>query len=106
MKKILYFILRFFAKAIIKKYRPKVIGITGSVGKTSAKEAIFAVVKQDWRTRQSFKNYNNEIGLPLTILGRESAGKNIFSWLRIFLAGFCLLIVKNKEYPQILVLRQ
>ena len=104
MKKILYFLLKLFAKAIISKYQPKVVGITGSVGKTSAKEAIFAVVKQNWRARQSFKNYNNEIGLPLTILGRNSVGKNLFSWLRIFLAGFSLLIIKNKEYPQILVL--
>ena len=104
MKKTLYFLLKLFAKAIIRKYQPKIVGITGSVGKTSAKEAIFAVVSQDRRTRQSIKNYNNEIGLPLTILGRETVGKNIFGWLRVFLAGFSLLIVKNKNYPQVLIL--
>jgi UDP-N-acetylmuramyl pentapeptide synthase len=44
MKKILLSTLRFFAKKTIKKYHPQVIGITGSVGKTSAKEAIALVL--------------------------------------------------------------
>jgi UDP-N-acetylmuramyl pentapeptide synthase len=38
--KLLHILLRFFSKKIIRKYQPDVIGITGSVGKSSAKEAI------------------------------------------------------------------
>lgn len=45
-----------------------VIGITGSVGKTSTKEMIAAVLSQGFRTLKTDKNYNNEIGLPLTVL--------------------------------------
>lgn len=46
-----------------------VIGITGSVGKTSTKEVTAAVLRQRLRTHASGKSFNNEIGLPLTLLG-------------------------------------
>jgi UDP-N-acetylmuramoyl-tripeptide--D-alanyl-D-alanine ligase len=46
----------------------RVIGITGSVGKTSAKESIAAVLGQHFRVHKSPGNFNNEIGLPLTLL--------------------------------------
>jgi UDP-N-acetylmuramoyl-tripeptide--D-alanyl-D-alanine ligase len=45
-----------------------VIGITGSVGKTSAKESIAAVLGQRYKVFRSPGNFNNEIGLPLSIL--------------------------------------
>jgi len=46
----------------------RVIGITGSVGKTTSKEFISSVLSQRYRTLKSEGNYNNEIGLPLTLL--------------------------------------
>jgi UDP-N-acetylmuramoyl-tripeptide--D-alanyl-D-alanine ligase len=45
----------------------KVVGITGSVGKTSTKEMIASVLEQKYRVLKTAGNYNNEIGLPLTI---------------------------------------
>ncbi|MBT4349528.1 UDP-N-acetylmuramoyl-tripeptide--D-alanyl-D-alanine ligase [bacterium] len=104
MKKILYFTLKLLSIAVIKKYQPKIIGITGSVGKTSSKEAIFSVIKKNWRVRRSIKNYNNEIGVPLTILNQDTGGKSIVAWIKIVIAGLKLLVFKNKKYPQILVL--
>jgi UDP-N-acetylmuramoyl-tripeptide--D-alanyl-D-alanine ligase len=50
----------------------RVIGITGSVGKTSTKELTAAVVQQDFRILKSEGNLNNEIGLPLTLLQLET----------------------------------
>lgn len=47
----------------------QVVGITGSVGKTSTKEMISSVVAQKYRVHKTAGNFNNEIGLPLTILG-------------------------------------
>ncbi len=46
----------------------RVIGITGSVGKTTTKELTHAVLSQQYKTLKSEGNYNNEIGLPLTLL--------------------------------------
>lgn len=45
----------------------KVIGITGSVGKTSTKETVAAVLSQKFKVLKTLGNFNNEIGLPLTI---------------------------------------
>ncbi len=46
----------------------KVVGITGSVGKTSTKEFIAGVLSQKYNVLKTQGNYNNEIGVPLTIL--------------------------------------
>ncbi len=53
------------------KHSPRVIGVTGSVGKTTTKEVIYGVLSQRFRTLKSEGNYNNEIGLPLTLLKLE-----------------------------------
>ncbi len=45
----------------------KVVGITGSVGKTSTKEMIASVLSQRYEVLKTAGNFNNEIGLPLTI---------------------------------------
>lgn len=51
-----------------RKMPAKVIGITGSVGKTSTKEVLASVLSSRYVTLRSEKSYNNEIGLPLTLL--------------------------------------
>jgi len=104
MKKILQFKLKFWSRLILNKYQPVVIGITGSIGKTSAKEAIYEVLRDKLRVRTSFKNYNNEIGLPLTIIGRESPGRDLFGWAGVFLTALKLCLLKDKNYPQVLIL--
>ncbi len=105
MKKLLYFKLKILAKLVLARYRPQIVGITGSVGKTSTKEAVFCVLKKDFRVRRNIKNYNNEIGVPLTILlAKNNPGKNIGRWLWLFFSALGLLLFKNERYPQILVL--
>ena len=51
-----------------EKFQPRVIGVTGSVGKSTTKELIGAVLSTRFKTLKSEGNYNNEIGLPLTLL--------------------------------------
>jgi UDP-N-acetylmuramoyl-tripeptide--D-alanyl-D-alanine ligase len=50
------------------RFSPRVIGVTGSVGKTTTKEMIWSVLRKRFRTLKSWGSYNNEIGLPLTLL--------------------------------------
>jgi UDP-N-acetylmuramoyl-tripeptide--D-alanyl-D-alanine ligase len=51
-----------------RRYSPRVVGITGSVGKTTTKELTADVLSRRFVTLKSERSYNNEIGLPLTVL--------------------------------------
>lgn len=104
LRNLLQSILRFFAIKILNKYNPEVIAITGSVGKTTTKEAIYTVLASTFNVRTNQKNYNNEIGIPLTIIGSDSGGGSIVKWFLVFFKAINLLIFKNKNYPNILVL--
>lgn len=104
MKKILIIKLRFLAKLILLRCKPLVIGITGSMGKTSTRDALNLVLGKKFRLGITYKNYNNEIGLPLTIIGAKSPGSNIFGWLGVFLSALKIIILGKKNYPEILVL--
>ncbi len=105
LKSLVYRLLRFFSKKILKKYHPDVVGITGSVGKTSAKEAVAIVLASKFNIRASSKNYNNEIGVPLTIIGStQSPGRSIVGWLVVFGQALKLWFGKDTRYPEILVL--
>lgn len=103
MKRILQMLLAAIARRIIRRYRPVVVGITGSVGKTSTKEAIFAVLKAKYRVRRSEKSFNTEFGLPLTVLGARHPGRNPFAWAQALAVGV-RQIVSRVPYPDILVL--
>lgn len=56
------------AAAWRRQFSPLVVGITGSIAKTSTKEAIAAVLAQRFATLRTEGNQNNEVGLPLTVL--------------------------------------
>ena len=59
-------------KKIGRAYREKfdipIVGVSGSVGKTSTKEMLYAVLSQKYRTHKTQGNLNNELGVPLTLL--------------------------------------
>ena len=102
-KKIIVTIVTWQARLVIKKYKPKIIAITGSVGKTSTKDAIFTILSKFKKVRKSEKSFNSEIGLPLTILGCPNGWSNPVTWLENIIKGFGLILFKN-SYPEYLVL--
>ena len=63
--KIAYLQIANFAR---RKYSPKVIGVTGSSGKTTTKEMIYSVVSEKFKSHKTFSNHNNEIGFCQTAL--------------------------------------
>lgn len=102
-KKIITNILIYQSKLILKKYKPFIISITGSVGKTSTKDAIFTVLADTTFVRKSEKSFNSEIGVPLTILGCQNGWNDPIAWLENIFVGFELILFKS-EYPKCLVL--
>ena len=119
--KILRKTLRRLARWTIWRYRPAVIGVTGSAGKTSTKLAIKAVLERDRRVRVSFGNLNSDLGLPLTILGDWSAEdlalvsratprgtkkmQKIGFWIKVIVGSAWRIVFPSPAgYPEILIL--
>jgi UDP-N-acetylmuramyl pentapeptide synthase len=103
-------LLAYFSHKIIAKYKPLVIGITGSVGKTSTRHAIAAALSAKYYLREPEKNFNNDIGIPLTIIGAHGLDEGSFKlagikfgWLRIFAKALMVWLLPQ-DYPKVLVL--
>lgn len=100
---ILCYLLQRSAAAILDKHRPTVVGVSGSVGKTSAKDAVACVLGQ-WRpTICSPENQNDELGVPLSVIGARP-GVNALGWLTALRRGRRLASLPRGSYPQCLVL--
>src|SRR6185436_8676912 len=102
-KKIIIQILTWQSKRILAKYNPKIVAITGSVGKTSTKDAVYSVLSKFYTVRKSEKSFNGDIGLPLTILGCPNGWNYPLVWIENIIKGFSLIIF-NRKYPKYLVL--
>jgi UDP-N-acetylmuramoyl-tripeptide--D-alanyl-D-alanine ligase len=119
--KIIRPILIFLSRLTIARYRPRVVGVTGSVGKTSTKRAIVAVLARSRRVRMAEGgNLNNELGMSIAVLGEWSADelklvsrdqpagtasfRKLIFWLKVILTGAWRIMVKSKRYPEVLIL--
>lgn len=101
-KKIIFSILILEAKLVLLRFKPKIISIVGSVGKTSTKDAIYTALQNNLKVRKNQKSFNSEIGVPLTILDLETGWGNPFSWIKNIFLG--LLVPLKKDYPEWLIL--
>ncbi|OGZ56912.1 MAG: hypothetical protein A3H64_03370 [Candidatus Ryanbacteria bacterium RIFCSPLOWO2_02_FULL_45_11c] len=101
-KKIVLAVLAWEARAVLAKFQPKIVAITGSVGKSSTKEAIAVVLATKYRVHKSPKSYNSGFGVPLAILGLSTAWHSPMGWGMTLMKGF--LARFQKEYPEVLVL--
>ncbi|KND50988.1 MAG: UDP-N-acetylmuramoyl-tripeptide--D-alanyl-D-alanine ligase [Parcubacteria bacterium C7867-007] len=96
-------VLGWLAAGIVRKYKPKIVMVTGSVGKTSTKDAVAAALSGIYLVRKSDKSYNSEFGVPLTIVGVDSPWANPGAWLKVFGEAFALRFFPS-HYPNMLVL--
>ncbi|MDP1689750.1 MAG: UDP-N-acetylmuramoyl-tripeptide--D-alanyl-D-alanine ligase [bacterium] len=103
LKPIIIFSLAFLARSILHRYSPKIVMVSGSVGKTSTKDAIAAVLSTKFYVRKSEKSFNSEFGVPFTILGVGNPWNDPFAWLGVIRSAFALLVLPN-HYPNMLVL--
>ncbi len=94
-------LLVYKARQYLKKHRIQVIAITGSVGKTSAKEAIAHLLKNQFKIYSSPKGFNTELGISLAILQEEQSG---FSSPRAWFKIIKRVLTKEPEPYQKIVL--
>lgn len=105
LKKILLNLLTGLSRRIVKKYNPKVIAITGSYGKTSSREAIYAILNDELseNIRMTEGELNGEWGMHISVIGAHNPSGSIIRWIGIAIKGVMLLLVK-RTYPDILLL--
>jgi UDP-N-acetylmuramyl pentapeptide synthase len=65
-----------WARHVLRKFGPRVVGITGSTGKTTTKELTAAVLSQRYPVFRNYGNYNDRYGLPIA-LGRLDPGDRV-----------------------------
>lgn len=107
MKKLLKYLVAFnlalLARAVVRRYRPRIVMVTGSVGKTSTKDAVAAVLAARFFVRKSEKSFNSEFGVPFTIFGVDNPWGKPLAWLALVKRAATLLVLPN-HYPNMLVL--
>jgi UDP-N-acetylmuramoyl-tripeptide--D-alanyl-D-alanine ligase len=106
MRRILQFILKLLAKRVVNRYKPVVVGVTGSVGKTFAKEAIYRVLSRKFLVLKNEENFNNEIGVPMAVLGIDARKFKAISY-KLKAMGYSFWLAygwPKRKYPRILVL--
>jgi UDP-N-acetylmuramyl pentapeptide synthase len=103
LKKIVVKILTWEAKKLINRHKPTIVGVTGNVGKTTTKDAIYAAIKNSVSARKSEKSFNSDIGVPITVLGLNNGWNNPFLWAKNIIDGFFIAFF-SKDYPAVLVL--
>lgn len=102
LKKVIMSVLQFEARMALFRHKPKIVAVTGTVGKTSTKDVIYECLKPYFNTRKSEKSFNSDIGLPLTILGLQNAWSSPIGWIWNLILGFFVLF--DTRYPNWLVL--
>lgn len=102
-KIVIVFLLRIEARFVLRKYRPKIVVVTGSVGKTSTKDALYTALSTRFHVRKSEKSYNSDIGVPLTVLGCPNGWHSPRQWIGNLLEGLALIFLPHR-YPEWLIL--
>lgn len=96
--------LALLARAVVCRYRPRIVLVSGSVGKTSTKDAVAAALSARFLVRKSAKSFNSEFGVPFAILGVAGhPWQSHLAWLAVAKNALALLLLPN-HYPNLLVL--
>ncbi len=102
ISKIILLYLRFFAKFKLKRINPVIIGVTGSVGKSSLISALHTIISSKYETKTTFKG-NSESGIPLEILNIKLNDFSWQDWLKAILLAPLKAIFANENYKVLIV---
>lgn len=96
-------LLASLARGVLARYKPRVVMVTGSVGKTSTKDAVALALSAKYLVRKSEKSFNSEFGVPFTILGVANPWADPLAWTKVAIRSLGLLLLPN-HYPNLVVL--
>lgn len=97
LKKLVAAVLGHQVRALRKRHQFKIVGVVGSIGKTSTKLAIAQTLSKSLRVRYQDGNYNDLVSVPLIFFGHELPSLlNPIAWLRIFASNSRQL---RRDYP-------
>ena len=99
-----YQALAFLAKRELQRLDPKVVGITGSAGKTSTKEAIAAVLERQFKIKKNKGSMNSDFGVTLTVLDQKSAYSSFSGWISVLAKSFKKILSPVADPYEILVM--
>ena len=87
LHKLIAGILRWQTKRMLKDKPIKIVAITGSVGKTTTKDAVVRVLSTSYRVLAHAGNYNTDIGIPMAVFRLETVGSilNVIGWIKLIL---------------------
>jgi UDP-N-acetylmuramoyl-tripeptide--D-alanyl-D-alanine ligase len=94
-------LLGLLAQAVLRRYRPIVVAVTGSVGKSTTRALTASVLATRFEIRTTEGNANSEVGVPATIIG----GPYRRSWKRgLILVDGLRLLLRRGLFPEVVVL--
>lgn len=91
------------ARIRLRRLRLFIIGVTGSVGKTSSKEAIYSVLKSKYQVDRSEKSYNTDFGLPLAVLGQQSGFSSPIKWTKTMIGAVWNAFVGGRQVQMLVI---
>lgn len=103
LKTIIKRLFQYEARLVLRKYKPKIAAVAGSVGKTSAKDALYHIASKRHFVRKNERSFTSELGIPLTIIGCSQGTGSVMQWIKNLMLGF-KLIVRRVHYPDWLIL--
>jgi UDP-N-acetylmuramoyl-tripeptide--D-alanyl-D-alanine ligase len=99
---VLVWMLRLLMTAVLRRHRPIVVAITGSVGKTTTKDLTAAVLATRFKLRATEGSANSEVGVPAAVFGSRR-GRSARARAVLLLDGLSLVVLR-RPYPELLVL--
>jgi UDP-N-acetylmuramyl pentapeptide synthase len=104
MRRVIAKILQLQTERLLEKWKPLVIVVTGSVGKTSTTQAIATMLAATRRVRATRHNYNTDVGVPCSVFGHDLPETllNPFAWIRIVIKNE-LTLSRNPEFDTLVL---
>lgn len=103
LKKFVQWYLKMLTIAVVRRHKPEIIAVAGSVNKTQTKDTIKKALSPFFSIRANPKSYNTEIGLPLAVLYLPSGESDAVQWLMVLLKGTAVALW-GRDFPKKLVL--